>query len=182
MNTRSLILMSAWMALASIHRPAPAGSQTKVDSALAFFRAGGAYCLRVTPPGVALSEEAEWTVMVLTSAANRKTVFKIRELDPGNTGLRGGRLRAMGEDVTDVWKLDRVRQDFFERFARGIADRELRASVVRISPGNLATLTSGPARAELYLKFSGRGSRVAFGSANDLEAGQLAEYADYLPD
>jgi hypothetical protein len=66
----------------------PVAAQTQADVALSFFRAGGAYCFRIAPLGVALSEETEWTVMVLTSASNHKTVFKIRELDPGPTGLR----------------------------------------------------------------------------------------------
>src|SRR5215471_9800960 len=95
--------------------------QTQADVALGFFRAGGAYCFRIAPLGVALSEETEWTVMVLTSASNHKTTFKIRELDAGPTGLRGQRLKDMGSDVTDVWRSDRLREDFFARFAKGIA-------------------------------------------------------------
>ncbi len=174
---------SLWAALVVFQLAASSTlAQTQADVALSFFRAGGAYCFRLAPAGVALSEETEWTVMVLTSAANRKSTFKIRELDPGNTGLRGQRLKAMGEDVTGVWRSDRVREDFFERFAKGIADGMLRARVVRISPGNLAELTSDRARAELYLKFSGRGSNVAFGDARDLDAAEFAQYAEHLPD
>jgi hypothetical protein len=157
-------------------------AQTQADVALSFFRAGGAYCFRIAPLGVALSEETEWTVMVLTSASNKKTAFKIRELDPGPTGLRGRRLTDMGSDVTAVWRSDRLREDFFERFAKGITDHELRARVVRISPGNLAQLTSGRARADLYLKFSERGSTVSFDKVPDLEATELAQYSEYLPD
>jgi hypothetical protein len=160
----------------------PVAAQTQTDVALSFFRAGGAYCFRIAPLGVALSEETEWTVMVLTSAANHKTVFKIRELDAGPTGLRGQRLKDMGSDVTDVWRSERLREDFFDRFAKGIADHELRARVVRISPGNLAQLTSARARADLYLKFSERGSIVAFGKAQDLDPAELAQYSEYLPD
>jgi hypothetical protein len=120
--------------------------------------------------------------MLLTSAANHKTAFKIRELDAGATGLRGQRLKDVGQDVTFVWRSDRIREDFFARFAKGIAQHELRARIVRISPGNLAQLTSGPARADLYLKFSERGSTVAFDKAQDLEAAELAQYSEYLPD
>src|SRR5262245_47386640 len=35
----------------------PVAAQTQADVALSFFRAGGAYCFRVAPLGVALSEE-----------------------------------------------------------------------------------------------------------------------------
>ena len=160
----------------------PAAAQTQADVALSFFRAGGAYCFRIAPAGMALSEETEWTVMLLTSASNHKTAFKIRELDAGATGLRGQRLKDMGQDVTAVWRSERIRDDFFARFAKGIADHELRARIVRISPGNLAQLTSERARAELYLKFSERGSTVAFDKTTDLEPAELAQYAEYLPD
>ena len=160
----------------------PAMAQTQADVALNFFRSGGAYCFRITPVGVALSEETEWTIMLLTSASNRKTAFKIRELDAGATMLRGQRLKDLGQVVTGVWRSDRIREDFFARFARGIAEHELRARVVRISPGNLARLPSGRARAEMYLKFSERGSRVAFDDTEDLEAAEFAQYSEYLPD
>jgi hypothetical protein len=150
--------------------------------ALSFFRVGGAYCFRIAPVGVALCEETEWTIMLLTSASNRKTTFKIREVDAGASGLRGQRLKDVGVDVTSVWRSDRIREDFFTRFAKGIADHELRARVVRISPGNLAQLTSGRQRAEFYLKFSERGSPVAFDNTPDLQAGELAQYSEYLPD
>src|SRR6476646_7860490 len=160
----------------------PMAAQTQADVALSFFRAGGAYCFRIAPLGVALSEETEWTIMLLTSASNHKTAFKIRELDAGATGLRGQRLKDAGQDVTGVWRSDRLREDFFARFAKGIAEHELRARVVRISPGTLAQLTSGRARADLYLKFSVRGSTVAFDKVEDLEAPELAQYSEYLPD
>jgi len=172
-----------WIALVvGLLTALPVGAQTPADEALNFFRGGGAYCFRIAPIGVALSEETEWTIMLLTSARNPRTAFKIRELDAGATGLRGQRLKDVGEDVTAVWRSDRVREDFFARFAKGIADHELRARVVRISPGNLAQLTSGRSRAELYLKFSARGSTVAFDKTPDLEAAELAQYSEYLPD
>jgi hypothetical protein len=175
--------ITLWLAVAvGLLSAAPVTAQTQADVALNFFRAGGAYCFRIAPIGVALSDETEWTIMLLTSASNRKTAFKIRELDAGATGLRGQRLKDAGLDVTGVWRSDRVREDFFARFAKGIAEHELRARIVRISPGNLAQLTSGRARAELYLKFSERGSTVAFDKAQDLEAAEFAEYSEYLPD
>ena len=160
----------------------PAAAQTQADVALNFFRAGGAYCFRIAPPGVAFSEETEWTIMLLTSASNHKTSFRIREVDAGATGLRGQQLKDIGLDVTGVWRSDRIREDFFARFAEGMAGNQLRARVVRISPANLAQLTSARDRAELYLKFSERGSAVAFDKARDLQAAELAQYADYLPD
>lgn len=173
--------LSAVIAVGLLTSAAPL-AQTDADVALNFFRGGGAYCFRIAPPGVALSEETEWTIMLLTSASNPKTAFKIRELDPGATGLRGQRLKDVGQDVTSVWRSNRIREDFFARFASGIADHELRARIVRISPGNLAQLTSGRARADLYLKFSERGSTVAFDKAPDLAATDLAQYSEYLPD
>jgi len=175
--------VTPWIAMVvGLLAAVPAAAQTEADSALNFFRAGGAYCFRIAPAGVALSEETEWTIMVLTSVSNRKTAFKIRELDAGATGLRGQRLKDVGQDVTGVWRSDRIREDFFARFAKGVADHELRARIVRISPGNLAQLTSGRSRAELYLRFAERGSMVAFDKAEDLEATDLAKYSDYLPD
>ena len=175
--------IALWIAMAvGLLAAVPVEAQTQADVALNFFRAGGAYCFRIAPIGVALSDETEWTIMLLTSASNRKTAFKIRELDAGATGLRGQRLKDAGQDVTGVWRSERVREDFFARFAKGIAEHELRAQVVHISPGNLAQLTSGRARAELYLKFSERGSTVAFDKVEDLEAAELAQYSEYLPD
>src|SRR6185503_2204203 len=94
----------------------PAAAQTPADVALDFFRNGGAYCFRIAPAGVALSEETEWTIMLLTSASNRKTSFKIREIDAGATRLSGQRLKDAGRDVTAVWRSDRAREDFFARF------------------------------------------------------------------
>lgn len=170
----SLVLGLVW---------APPGSaQSQVDAALDFFRAGGAYCVRLTPEGVALSEERQWTVMVLTSASNRRNVFKIREVDPGNTGLGGRALAAAGMAVTGVWRSDSDRAEFFERFAAAITTRGLRARVVRIGPDNLDRLTSDRDRAEAYLRFSERGSRVDFGAVPDLGAEEWARYSTYFPD
>jgi len=176
--------VTRWMApMVALLTAAPLGAQpTQADVALDFFRSGGAYCFRIAPIGVALSEETAWTIMLLTSAANRKTAFKIRQLDPGATGIRGQRLKDVGLDVTAVWRSDRIREDFFARFAKGIAEHELRARIVTISPGNLGQLISPRDRAELYLKFSERGSTIAFDKAPDLEAAGLARYSEYLPD
>ncbi|HEX7794969.1 MAG TPA: hypothetical protein VF456_11490, partial [Vicinamibacterales bacterium] len=70
--TRSLAIVVALLVAV------PVAAQTQADVALSFFRAGGAYCFRIAPLGVALSDEPEWTVMVLTSASSHKTAFKIR--------------------------------------------------------------------------------------------------------
>lgn len=153
-----------------------------VDAALRFYSDGGAYCFRLAPAGVAMAEETAWTVMVLTSATNGRKAFKIRELDAGRSGYQGDTLKAFGEAVTGVWRVDRDRAEFFERFAAGITAGRLRARVVRIQPENLASLTTDRERAELYLKFSERGSRVSFEGAPDLAAAALGAYAEYFPD
>lgn len=177
------VLRRTWVGLAlGLSMAAPALSQTRVDVALAFFRAGGAYCFRVTLEGVAISEERQWTVMVLTSASNRKNLFRIREVDPGNTGLDRPGLAAAGRAVTGVWRFDGERADFFERFAVAIRTGVLRARVVRISPDKIDRLTSDRERAEAYLKFSERGSRVDFGPVEDLDADEWAQYSTYFPD
>lgn len=157
-------------------------AESQAGTAVRFFREGGSYCFRVAPEGVAMAEETEWTVMVLTSADNGKKTFRIREIDPGRSGFMGATLRAMGEVVTGVWRADRTRAEFFEAFAAEITAGRLRASVVRIHPNNLERLTSDRERAELYLAFSGRGARVSFDKAPDLSASEFAQYAGYFPD
>lgn len=52
-----------------------------IDSALAFYSKGGTYCFRVAPFGTALSEETQWTVMMLTAASNHRNSFRIRSVD-----------------------------------------------------------------------------------------------------
>lgn len=157
-------------------------AQGPVDIALRFFQAGGAYCFRLAPEGVALSEEREWTVMVLTGTSNRRNTFRIRDVDPGASGFRGSELAAARSAVPGVWRSDRERSEFFDKFAAGIASGVLRARVVRLRPNNLDRLTSDRERAEAYLKFSERGSRVDFVAALDLSPDGLAEYLGYLPD
>jgi hypothetical protein len=167
--------------LACVASPRAAGDGL-VDAALRFYDAGGAYCFRLAPGGVAMAEETAWTIMVLTSATNGKKAFKIRELDAGRSGFSGRTLKAFGDVVTRVWRGDRDRAEFFERFAAGITAGRLRARVVRIQPENLASLTTDRDRAELYLTFSERGSRVSFDGAPDLTAADLGAYAEYFPD
>lgn len=159
-----------------------ASAQNAVDSALAFYARGGAYCFRVAPLGTALSEETEWTVMVLTSASNHHNSFRIRSVDPGDTGLSGPGLMTAGRLANDVWKFDGTRADFFDRFAQGIRDRKLRARVVKTGPPNLAAGLSERERAELYLKFADKGTRVSFDKVSDLTADQFLEFAEYFPD
>lgn len=171
----------AFAGLAFVASPHAAGDSL-VDAALRFFNDGGAYCFRLAPQGVAMAEEPAWTIMVLTSATTRKKTFKLRELDAGRSGHRGEMLKAFGEVVTGVWRADRDRAQFFERFGAGITAGRLRARVVRIQPENLASLTTDRERAELYLKFSDRGSRVSFDGAPDLTAADLSAYAEYFPD
>jgi hypothetical protein len=156
--------------------------QSQVDRALNFFRKGGAYCFRVAPEGVAMAQETEWTIMLLTSTSNGKDTFKIRQLDAGNSGIRGSALKITGEAVTGAWRTDTARSEFFERFAMGIEAGALRARVVRIHPNNLQQLTSDRARAELYLQWSDKGATVAFKGVPDLTASEFAQYSSYFPD
>jgi hypothetical protein len=159
-----------------------AQAQSAVDATLSFYAHGGAYCFRIAPFGTALAEEREWTVMVLTSAANHQKTFRIRSVDPGDTGLRGAVLTTAGELANDVWKFDGTRAEFFERFAEGIRSGELRARVVKLNPPALARATSESQRAELYLDFADKGSRVSFDKVPDLSAEQFLQYGEYFPD
>ena len=162
--------------------PSPAFAQNEVDEALRFYSAGGSYCFRLAPPGVALSQETEWTVMVLTSVSNPKTTFKIRDVDPGKTGLTGRALAETGMIVNGVWRSDGDRAEFFEKFAAGIDAGRLRARVVKAGPPNLAQLASDRARADVYLKFADRGTRIAFDKVTDLTAEEFGRYSEYFPD
>ena len=129
-----------------------------------------------------MAQELEWTVMLLTSASNQKSVFKIRDVDAGGTGLRGAALAAAGMTVNSVWRFDGQRAEFFDKFAAGIDAGVLRARVVKAGPANLSQLKSERDRANVYLKFADRGSRVSFDKAPDLTAEQFRAYADYFPD
>lgn len=159
-----------------------ARAQNAVDMALSFYAKGGAYCFRVAPQGTALSEEPEWTVMLLTSASNHRNTFRIRSVEPGDTGLQGTGLITAGRFANDVWKFDGTREDFFQRFAEGITAGKLRARVVKAGPPNLPQMTSERERAELYLKFADKGTRVSFDKVSDLSPEEFLEFADYYPD
>lgn len=159
-----------------------ASAQNAVDVALSFYAKGGAYCFRVAPLGTALSEETEWTVMLLTSTSNRRQSFRIRSVDPGETGLSKSGLMTAGRLANDVWKFDGTRADFFERFAQGIRDRKLRARVVKAGPPDLASIVSERERAEVYLKFADKGTKVSFDKVPDLTAEQFLAYSEHFPD
>jgi hypothetical protein len=157
-------------------------AQNAVDAALSFYSKGGAYCFRIAPFGTALSEETEWTIMVLTSASNHHNTFRVRSVDPGETGLSGSGLLTAGRLANDVWKFDGARADFFQRFADGIRDGKLRARIVKAGPPNLASIASQRERAELYLKFADTGTRVSFEKVPDLSAEEFQQFAEYFPD
>ena len=146
-----------------------------------FFIAGGAYCFRVAPEAVALGDEAEWTMLVLAGRDNRQHVFRIRTVDPGQSGARGDDLRSIGLAVTSVWRMDGTRSEFFERFAEGIRGGTVRARVVRMAPKGLAAMTPRQ-RAEAYLKFSDKGEKVDFGKVADLTPDEFLAYQSYVPD
>lgn len=168
-----------WLLLAS----APSVfAQTAVDMALSFYSAGGAYCFRVAPFGTSLSEETEWTVMVLTSTSNHRNTFRIRSVEPGDTGLSGARLQAAGRFANDVWKFDGTRADFFQRFTEGMRAGKLRARVVKAGPPNLAQVTSERDRAELYLKFADKGTKVSFDKVPNLTPEEFQQYSEHFPD
>ncbi|MBS1819171.1 MAG: hypothetical protein JSU08_14650 [Acidobacteria bacterium] len=180
-RTNLACVACAWL-LVLITAPAASAQATTVDAALAFYGMSGAYCFRVAPLGTALAEESEWTVMVLTSASNHRNTFRIRSVDPGDSGLKGSGLQRVGGIVNEVWKFDGTREEFFERFAKGIRDRELRARVVKVVPTGLATMSSIRERAELYLKFADKGTKVSFDEVPDLTAEQFLTYLDFVPD
>ena len=168
-----------WLLLAS----APSVfAQNAVDMALSFYSNGGAYCFRVAPFGMSLSEETEWTVMVLTSTSNHRNTFRIRSVDPGGTGLSGTGLRQAGLYANDVWKFDGSRSDFFQRFSEGIRAGKLRARVVKAGPPTLAQTTSERDRAEMYLKFADKGTKVSFDKVPDLTPDEFQQYSEYFPD
>jgi hypothetical protein len=182
LSRRRLRRLAGFYLALAVMMPSSAPAQSNVDEAIRFYTAGGSYCFRIAPSGVVMSQELEWTVMVLTSASNQNSTFKIRDVDPGRTGLRGADLVAAGMTVNGVWRFDGERADFFERFAAGIDAGILRARIVKTGPANLAQLKSDRERADAYLKFADRGSRISFDKVPDLTAEQFREYADYFPD
>jgi hypothetical protein len=171
----------AWWLLVALGIAATLSAQNAVDSALSFYSHGGAYCFRIAPEGVGLSEEREWTIMLLTGGSNRRNTFRVRTVDPGDTGLSGTGLLTVGRLANDVWKFDGSRSDFFQRFAEGIRAGKLRARVVKAGPPNLADMSERE-RAEQYLKFADRGTRVSFDKAPDLTADEFLAFSDYVPD
>jgi hypothetical protein len=167
--------------LVTVFAASPVLTQGEVELAIRFFTSGGAYCFRVAPEGVALFEETEWTVMVLTGGQNKSDTFRMRSVDAGRSGMADGELSASRAAVADVWRLEGRREDFFDRFASGIEAGTLRARVVKVAPSGLAGMTPS-ARAEAYLNFADRGSRVSFKNAPDLTALEFRQYATYFPD
>ncbi len=172
---------SSGIFLAVVLTASPVLTQGDVELAIRFFTSGGAYCFRVAPEGMALSEETEWTVMVLTSGQSKSETFRIRSVDAGRSGMTDRELSASRTAVANVWRLEGRREDFFDRFASGIEAGTLRASVVKVAPSGVAGMTRS-ARAEAYLKFADRGSRVSFKNVPDLTASEFRQYATYFPD
>lgn len=184
-SRRSLrhVSRAATVALVLALLPFAAGvvAQTETDIAISFFSAGGAYCFRLAPEGTSLSDETTWTVMMLTGTVNNKMSCRIRSVEPGATRIRGDALTNVGLAVTTVWRRERSREEFFERFAAGLSDGKLRARIVTLAPPGLEGMTTMQ-RADLYLRFADRGTRVEFDKAPDLTAPQLLEYQTFLPD
>jgi hypothetical protein len=119
--------------------------------------------------------------MMLTGVANRKNTCRIRSFDAGPMSVGRESLNRIGLAVIEVWRRESLREEFFERFAQGINAKFLRARIVTLTPPRLASMSEAQ-RAEEYLKFSDRGSRVDFEKAPDLTAEQFLTYQNYLPD
>lgn len=162
--------------------PWSAIAQGRVDAAIGFYVQGGAYCFRVVPAGVAGASETQWTVMVLTSASNVKARFKMREVDPGRMRMSGSALKTVGEVVTAVWRTDREREEFFQKFSEGIGRGTLSARVVFAGPTNLAALKTDRERADVYLEAAKRGTTIAVENVPALSASEFMMYLDYFPD
>lgn len=161
--------------------PRPSRAQDEAELAIRFFLQGGAYCTRVVPEGTNLSEETEWTILMLTSTGNRKNAFRMRSVDPGPLRVQGKALEAIGLTVTGVWRRERVRDEFFDRFARYVEGGQLRARVVKLSPPKLSSMSERE-RAEAYLDFADSGSRIDFAKARDLTVEQFLAFRTYMPD
>jgi hypothetical protein len=167
--------------LVTLFAPVALRAQRGPDLAMRFFSAGGAYCFRLAPEGVALGDESEWTIMVLVGAKSRQTSFRIRTVDPGMSGVRGAELAAVESSVTSVWRMDGTRSEFFERYAAAIAGGAVRARVSKLTPPGLAGMTPRQ-RADLYLRFSDKGEKVDFGKEADLTAEEFTAYQTHVPD
>ena len=156
-------------------------AQEDADAAMRFFADGGAYCFRLVPEGTNLSEETEWHVMVLTGTANRRNAFRIRTVEPGRLRLAGQALKDLGMSITGIWRRERIRDEFFEDFANGIRRGVTRARVATVAPPQLARMNRTQ-RAEFYLDFADKGSRIDFGHVADLTPEQFLAYQTYVPD
>jgi hypothetical protein len=156
-------------------------AQTAADIGIRFFGDGGVYCFRLAPEGTNLSEETSWTLMMLTGAANKKNTCRIRSFEAGPMDIGRQDLNRIGLSVIEVWHRESLREEFFARFAQGIEAGVLRARVVTLTPPRLATMSEMD-RAEQYLKFSERGSRVDFEKAPNLSASQFVTFQTYNPD
>ena len=181
MSTRRVIGAAGLCLAAVVGMAGFVSAQSQVESAIHFYTAGGAYCFRIAPPGMALAEQTEWTIMVLTSTANRKSSFKIRELHAGASNFGSASMKVAESVVPGVWRSEHDREEFFRSFAEGIEGGMLRARVVLLHPAGLEKM-SERSRAETYLRFSERGSAVAFDKVGDLKADEFRQYAEYLPD
>jgi hypothetical protein len=53
---------------------------------------------------------------------------------------------------------------------------------VKAGPANLGQLASDRERADVYLKFADRGTRIAFDKAPDLTAEEFGQYSEHFPD
>ncbi len=177
-------MMRHWFAIAVVMMVALAAelnAQNGAEVGIRFFGDGGIYCFRLAPEGTNLSEETAWTVMMLTGAANTKNDCRIRSFDDGPMSIGRESLNRIGLAVIEVWRRESLRDEFFGRFAQGITARVLRARIITLTPPRLATM-SEPDRAEEYLKFSDRGSRVDFSKVPDISAQHFLSFKNYLPD
>jgi hypothetical protein len=156
-------------------------AQTGADIGIRFFSDGGVYCFRLAPEGTNLSEETSWTLMMLTGVANKKNTCRIRSFDAGPMHIGRQDLNRIGLSVVEAWRRESLREEFFERFAKGIEAGVLRARVVTLTPPRLATMSEMD-RAEEYLKFSDRGSRVDFEKVPNLSTNQFLTFQTYNPD
>jgi hypothetical protein len=156
-------------------------AQNAADIGIRFFSDGGVYCVRVAPEGTNLAEETAWTVMMLTGVSYRRNTCRIRSFEAGATTISRDSLNRIGLSVIEVWRRESLREEFFGRFAQGIGARVLRARVVTLTPPRLAAMSEMD-RAEAYLKFSDRGSRVEFDKVPDLSAEEFLAFQTYNPD
>jgi hypothetical protein len=182
MISRHRAAFAAFVAAIVVSWLAPGrGLAQEAELAMRFFSDGGAYCFRIVPEGTNLSEETEWRIMVLTGTPNRRNDFRIRTIEPGRLRLPDEALKELGIAITGVWRRDRIRDQFFEDFANGIRRGVTRARVTTVAPARLARM-SRTERAEFYLEWADKGTRIDFGDAPDLTAEEFLGYHSYVPD